>query len=78
LNNIPDDMPIAILVGKQDAYCDKADVDRLARELGHRVVMHKEYDNADHSVFSIGKDMSWTNDVVELIQSIDSFLVLRK
>lgn len=71
LQNIPSDFPIALLVGKYDTLADKYDVDKLAAELDQRVVMHKEYDNFDHYGFSVGKDMSWTNDVVELIQSVD-------
>lgn len=69
LQNIPTNIPIAFLNGKQDHLANKQDVDRLAGELGSRVKMYKEYDNFDHFGFSVGKDMSWTGDVVELIQT---------
>ena len=71
LPNVPTHIPIALLVGKQDTLADKIDVDRLASELGDRVVMHKEYDNFDHFGFSTGKDMSWTNDVLTLLKQVD-------
>lgn len=53
LKNISNDIPIAILVGKQDTLADKQDVDRLVNELGNRVMLHKEYDNFDHEGFSV-------------------------
>jgi hypothetical protein len=68
LENMPKNIPIALLVGKQDTLADKIDVDRLAAELGDQVIMHREYDNFDHFSFSFGKDMSWTQDVLELIK----------
>lgn len=47
LENMPKDIPIALLVGKQDTLADKIDVDRLAAELtslDKTLIMHKEYD----------------------------------
>lgn len=46
----------------------KKDVDRLHDELGDRVVMYKEYNWFDHSCFALCRDMSWTKDVVGLLE----------
>lgn len=70
LKNIPD-IPIALLVGKYDTLADKTDVQKLADELGIRVTMHKEYDDFDHFGFSVGKDMSWTKDVLDLLKKVE-------
>lgn len=59
------------MVGKYDTLADKVDVDRLAGELGNRVIMHKEYDNFDHFGFSVGLDMSWTQDVLDLLKQVE-------
>ena len=67
LQSISPNIPIGLLVGKNDTLANKIDVDRLAKELGNKVIMHKEYDQFDHFGFSIGKDMSWTQDVLQLL-----------
>lgn len=70
LQKVPTNIPIALLVGKQDPLANKVDVDRLASEMGSRITMHKEYDNFDHYGFAVGKDMSWTNDVLNLLKQV--------
>ena len=67
MNNIPTNIPIALIRGDKDTLSVKKDVDRLANVLGDRVVMMKEYTNFDHFGFQTGKDMSWTNDVLTVL-----------
>ena len=63
-------VPIALLNGKDDRLADKIDVDRLYKELGDKVVLYKEYDQMDHNGFTVGRDMSWTRDVLALLEHL--------
>ena len=64
LQNIDGNIPIVLLTAEHDSLSVKGDVDRLAEELGDRVRLYKQYSDFDHASFSVGKDMSWTNDVL--------------
>lgn len=72
LNKISQKLPIALYVGMQDQYADQTDVKWLHRQLGNRVKQVKTYNNFDHFSFQIGKDMSYTDDVVDLLKDIYS------
>lgn len=54
----------------QDPLADQTDVDRLQKELGKRVIFRANYDHFDHFGFQEGKDMSYTNDVLALLEKV--------
>ena len=66
---IPEDLPIAFFAGKQDFISNEIDVGRTVDELGSRVVMRKEYDQFDHLCFLVCKDMSWIQDIQNLLDN---------
>ena len=70
LTNIPKNIPIALLAAKKDTFSVTTDVDRLYDELNTNgaMVTKKEYDNFGHFSFIAGNDMSWTSDVVCLLE----------
>lgn len=68
LSHISQKLPIALFVGKQDTFADEYDVMWLKRGLGKRVVEEKVYNNFDHFSFQIGKDMSYVQDVIDLLK----------
>ena len=67
LDNISHEVPIAIFVGVQDNMADPLDVAWLRNKLGDKVVKYVELDQFDHQSFSIGKNMTWTADVLEFL-----------
>ena len=68
LSKIGNQVPIALLVGKQDTLADEDDVNWLQKQLGDKVVFRKDYNDFDHFSFQVGKDMSYTQDVVDLLK----------
>lgn len=60
-------VPIGLFVGKQDPFADPKDVDSFKGQLS-TLKFWKEYDNMDHSSFTIGKNMAFMNDVYTLIR----------
>jgi len=61
------DFPIALFSGKGDKLATPKDVAWLKEQLGSNVIIHNEI-NLGHSSFMMAKDMSWFNDVIELIE----------
>jgi pimeloyl-ACP methyl ester carboxylesterase len=61
------DFPIALFSGKLDRLSTPVDVKWLIEQLGDNIVYHKCYDNMAHMTFMMAEDMSWFNDVIELI-----------
>jgi len=59
--------PIALFNGTEDRLANPKDVEWLKNELGENCIMSKVYEGMGHSTFLMAKDMSWFNDVVELI-----------
>ena len=62
-----EDFPIALFSGSEDRLANPEDVEWLRKELGENCVKNIVYDGMGHTTFMIAKDMSWFNDVVELI-----------
>lgn len=60
-------VPIAMFVGKEDTLADPEDAEWAYRTIGSPVVHYQEIDGG-HLTFMIGKDMSWFNDVMTLIE----------
>lgn len=61
------DFPIALYYGEEDQLSHPLDVEWLIEQLGENVVYAKKYNHMGHSTFQMAEDMSWFNDVVELI-----------
>jgi pimeloyl-ACP methyl ester carboxylesterase len=62
------DFPIALLSGKLDRLSTQIDVEWLNNQLGNNIVFNKCYEKMAHMTFMIAEDMSWFNDVIELIE----------
>lgn len=62
-----ENFPIALLSGNEDRLANPKDVEWLKEELGDNCIYSKVYDGMGHSTFMVAKDMSWFNDVIELI-----------
>ena len=69
LENIPKDLPIGIWAGLQDMFANRIDVPWLKEKLGDRVIHYQTIDQFDHFSFQIGKNMTFTKDVVDLLKS---------
>lgn len=70
LNNIKGDVPVAMFVGTVDDLGDPTD-SRWARDTinsGGNALVHYEEIRAGHSSFMIGKDMSYVDNLVDLIK----------
>lgn len=67
LDDIKFTVPIYLFVGEQDDLADPTDVQWLYGKLDKRVKGYKVLSNFDHYSFSVGKDMSWTKDVVNIV-----------
>jgi hypothetical protein len=60
------DTPVAMFVGKQDPLSSPA-VGQWTNSQVKNTVYYKDLDNWDHSSFSVGKDMSYFEDVLSLM-----------
>ena len=60
------DIPVALFSGSQDTVGDPEDVAFISAKLGDKVVYQKEY-YLNHYSFVLAKDMSWFEDVIDLI-----------
>jgi lysosomal acid lipase/cholesteryl ester hydrolase len=65
--NMINDVPIALFSGAGDKLSSPKDVLWLKQQLGNNVLIHKEY-NLGHSSFLMAKDMSWFNDVIDIME----------
>jgi pimeloyl-ACP methyl ester carboxylesterase len=61
------DFPIALFSGKGDKLASPKDVLWLKEQLGNNVIIHNEY-NMGHSSFMMAKNMSWFDDVIEIME----------
>jgi lysosomal acid lipase/cholesteryl ester hydrolase len=61
------DFPIALLYGKEDKLSHPKDVEWLISELAENVVFEKNYPNMGHSTFLMPEDITWFNDVIQLM-----------
>ena len=61
------DFPIALFSGKGDKLASPKDVNWLKEQLGNNVIFHDEY-NLGHSSFVMAKDMSWFDNVIEIME----------
>lgn len=61
--------PIAIYFGKQDGVADPQDVRWLKDNLNPQILAeYKEIDNFDHDSFTVGKNMTYMQDCLNLIK----------
>lgn len=67
LENISEELPIALYVGKNDTLADLKDVEWLNTQLGDRVVKLEEIDSFDHFSYAIGTNTEWSDDVINLL-----------
>lgn len=72
LDNISTSLPIALFSGNQDQTADPHDVAWLADRLGERIIKSVKIDKFDHQSFSIGKNMTYVNDVLHLLDQYSS------
>lgn len=70
-----------MFVGKEDILSTPIDAQWTKDQIGQAVIFYKELENHDHSSFNFGRDMSFMEDVMELvhkynpiIKTNDSFL----
>lgn len=61
------DFPIALFSGLGDKIATPKDVYWLKEQLGNNVILHNEYD-LGHIGFIMANDMSWFNDVVNILE----------
>ncbi len=61
------DFPIALFYGEEDKFSTPKDVEWLRDELGDNVVVSKKYNMMGHCTFQMAEDMTWFDDVVELM-----------
>lgn len=61
------DFPIALFSGLEDRLAHPNDVTWLSNQLGDNVVYQKAYPYMGHHTFQMAEDMSWFNDVIELM-----------
>ena len=59
---------IALLVGLQDTLADRADDRWLWNQLGGKIKCYKSYHSFDYFSFNVGKHMSYTSDVLDLLK----------
>ena len=64
--SVIDKVPVAMFVGKQDVLADMEDAKWAAKNIPS-TVHFQEIDNCDHGTFMTGIDMSFMNDVAELL-----------
>lgn len=62
-------VPIAMFVGKYDTLGDPTDAAQAFATVENGVFF-KEYDNMDHFSFMVGKETSYTNDLLAQIQKV--------
>jgi len=60
--------PLAMFVGKQDPLSTPSANAWTKKELSQKPVYYKERDQWDHGTFSIGKDMSYLDDLFGLLK----------
>ena len=68
LSKIGDKVPISMFVGKEDILSTPIDAQWARDEIGRAVFHYRELENHDHSSFNFGKDMSFMEDVVAMVQ----------
>lgn len=61
-------IPIAFLVGVKDRFTNVLDARSVRDIMNNTVVFYREYDLA-HTSFAIAKNMSYMDDVVELLRN---------
>jgi len=57
-----------MFVGKEDKFSTPLDAGWARDQLGPAVVHYHELENTDHSAFNFGRDMSYLNSVLDLIE----------
>ena len=61
------DVPIAMFVGKQDDLGTPALAKWTHDKVKPTTVFYKEYNDHDHFTSSVGKDMSFVTEVIQLL-----------
>ena len=60
-------VPIAFFVGKQDDLADPIDTLYVSKRIS-TLIEYKLIDQCDHYSFSLGKDMSFVKDAIDLVE----------
>lgn len=65
------DVPIALFVGKQDDLSTPEVGQWTKNKVKDNIVYYNEMDNHDHFSSAVAKDMSFMNDVIELLDGFN-------
>ena len=58
-----------MIVGLQDDFSTPVDSQRAKEEIGDKnVILYKVLDNMSHQTFNYGKDMSFTDEIIDFIK----------
>ena len=58
-----------MIVGLQDDFSTPVDSHRAKEEIGDKnVILYKVLDNMSHQTFNYGKDMSFTDEIIDFIK----------
>ena len=58
-----------MIVGMQDDFSTPVDSERAREEIGEKnVLLYKVLDNMSHQTFNYGKDMSFTDDILDFLK----------
>ena len=58
-----------MIVGMQDDFSTPVDSQRAKEEIGDKnVILYKVLDNMSHQTFNYGKDMSFTDEIIDFIK----------
>ena len=67
LSKITNKIPTALFVGKQDELATCESASWLKSQLGNSIIHYKEYENVNHSSFTMGKDIGYLKDVIRVL-----------
>lgn len=58
-----------MIVGMQDDFSTPVDSERAREEIGEKnVLLYKVLDNMSHQTFNYGKDMSFTDEILDFLK----------
>ena len=73
LKNIPSSVPISMIVCREDEFSTPIDAIKAMGEIGEAVISYREREQCDHCSFNTGADMSYIDDILDLVNNVNDW-----
>lgn len=73
LNKIPEKVPINMFVCREDDFSTPIAAIKSMNDIGPAVVSYTEREQCDHCSFNIGRDQSYLDDVLEIVNKANNY-----